>query len=310
MTHAELDAAIAAKDAEKAATLLAALTAAGDNPRDAKQCSDLINLLAFYRKNSQAHGAYLQGKAALGAPALIGAGLSLNALLYACCREAALLEAALALWEEMATLEVKPAREPAGKLILAAVAAKKYEEAFGVFLGAIDAGLQPATPVCVALVRTAATLPRLAQSAYAVHLSIKASGAALPAEALAQLLSACVEAGTHEQCHALYKEFFPSAAGAARATPPPPPSALLRLALRLASTSSAAAASAAAVLRQVRADTPAECAGETARAAYEATFGALAKSALSKSNPSLAASAHAVLTQMRELQVRDRGLHK
>ena len=80
------------------------------------------------------------------------AGLSLNGLLYACCREASMLSKAMEVWKPAASMSVKPDAQPTEKLLLANSTQHKHDEAFGVF-DAIDAGVQPRAAACTALVR-------------------------------------------------------------------------------------------------------------------------------------------------------------
>ena len=200
----QLAAALQAKDAEAAA---AAFEAMRGSPLDARTTASACNLFARFRKNLLAWEAFDAGRSAHGVGKLIGQGLSLNALLYACCREAsttgALLPEAMATWRMMPQHDVKPDGEPAEKLLLANLTKHKYDDAFGVFLGAIDAELQPSASACGALVRTCAVVPRLAQSAYAVQLSMKAAGHPLPATLLGVLMKASLSHGTAEQCLAV-----------------------------------------------------------------------------------------------------------
>lgn len=138
-----LDAALAARDADATAAALAPLDAGTLDPR---RLATAINLLAQMRHNRAAHRTYESGAASHGVEALVQAGFSLNGLIYACCRESAMLPLAMALWELLGKHNVPPEAVPAEKLVLANLAVDKHDDAFSVFLGALDAGIQ----VCIA----------------------------------------------------------------------------------------------------------------------------------------------------------------
>ena len=87
-----LDAALAARDADATAAALAPLDAGTLDPR---RLATAINLLAQMRHNRAAHRTYESGAASHGVEALVQAGFSLNGLIYACCRESAMLPLAL-----------------------------------------------------------------------------------------------------------------------------------------------------------------------------------------------------------------------
>ena len=281
--------AVAAKDADAAALAFAELDG---QPLDAHMLSGVCNLFARTRKNQQAWDAFSRGRDSHGIPKLISAGLSLNALLYACCREPAMGDQAMGLWSLMAESGVAPEQEPAEKLLLSALSRHKYDDAFGVFLGAIDAGLQPSAPACTALVRTSVVMPRLAQSAYAVQLTMKAAGMELASEVLASLMRACVTSGTVEQCLALQVDL--DARGE-----PLDVSRTSKLIVKMAEASPALASKGAEMLRELKAK--AGDAGGTAvgsAKAYESVISALGRAALSRTNPAMCLAAHAVLNDM------------
>ena len=116
-----------------------------------------------------------------------------------------MLDKALEVWADLQAAGEAVEAEPVGKLILACLAKSKYDDAFGAFLAAIDGGKQPAAPVCTALVRVCAVAPRLAQSCYAVFLSMGGAGMALPPPAALGLLRALLKTGTAEQAQAVYE---------------------------------------------------------------------------------------------------------
>ena len=68
-----------------------------------------------------------------------GAGLNFNAVLYACCRDPAMCEKALRVWDDMAEQGVPPELEPMSKLMLSCLARGRFDDSFRIFLAAIDA---------------------------------------------------------------------------------------------------------------------------------------------------------------------------
>ena len=201
--------ALASKDADAAAKAYETLS---DQKLDARTYAKTSDLMARSRKNQLAWDAFEAGRTHHGVPTLLKSGLNFNALLYACCREKEMLEKAMAVWELMTEHEVKPDAEPAEKLLLANLAKGKYDDAFSTFLGCVDAGIQPAQPACTALVKTSAVVPRLAQMAFAVQLTMKTAGMEMPNDLLISLQKACMSTGTADQCLALQADL--DAAGA------------------------------------------------------------------------------------------------
>ena len=199
-----LAAAVTARDADEAARIFMEQHQASAINADARVLSALSTLCAKNRHNEAAHLAYAHGKEAFGPRALRGAGLNFNALLYACCRDQAMLDKALAVWEDMKEQAVPGENEPLGKLMLSCLARSRYDDAFAVFLDAIDAGLQPGAQVCAALLRTCGVAPRLAQAAYAVFVSMRGAGLEAPAEVLLTLLRGCTKKGTLEQAFEVF----------------------------------------------------------------------------------------------------------
>ena len=132
--------ALASRDVDAA---VAAFEALRGQRLDARTTAQSCDLFARNRRNRHAWEAFEAGGDAHGVPKLIAAGLSLNALLYACCREPSMLDKAMTTWGLLTEHGVKPDAEPAEKLLLANLAQHKYDDAFAVFLGAIDAELQP-----------------------------------------------------------------------------------------------------------------------------------------------------------------------
>eukprot|EP00965_Chrysotila_dentata_P201703 6180706-Pleurochrysis_carterae.AAC.1 len=159
----------------------------------------MCNACALHKRNDTAARLYADGKAAHGIPALLEAGLNLNALLYACCREPRMLKQAMDVWNDIKVSRVIPDTEPMQKLILSCLGNSKFDHAFNIFLAAIEAGLQPSERVCGALVRTASVQPRLAQLAYGVFLSVRGAGMRLPPKELLGLARACAKQGTLDQ---------------------------------------------------------------------------------------------------------------
>ena len=153
-------AAIKSRDAEAIASAFAGV-ASLTPPPDARALALGCNVCWHHRKNEVAHEIYALGKRAHGVAAMRAGGLFLNQLLYACCREASMLDKALEVWADLQAAGEAVEAEPVGKLILACLAKSKYDDAFGAFLAAIDGGKQPAAPVCTALVRVCAVAPRL-----------------------------------------------------------------------------------------------------------------------------------------------------
>ena len=109
-----------------------------------------VTLVAILRQNRLhvAHEIYALGKRAHGVAAMRAGGLFLNQLLYACCREASMLDKALEVWADLQAAGEAVEAEPVGKLILACLAKSKYDDAFGAFLAAIVAAVVLA-PRCV-----------------------------------------------------------------------------------------------------------------------------------------------------------------
>ena len=140
-TAAALVSALKAKNVDEALRAFADVKAASLTP-DAASIARLVNLFALNRKNEQACEAYALGVSAHGAQALVGCNLNMNALVYACCREPAkLLGQAMGVWATMADVGAVPDTEPTNRLILANVAQSAFNEAFMVFLGALDANV-------------------------------------------------------------------------------------------------------------------------------------------------------------------------
>ena len=225
---------------------------------DPRALAALCNLCALNRKNEQAHSAFSLGCSTHGAQALVGAGLNLNALLYACCRDPSkMLTQAMGIWGAMSELGVKLDTEPANKLILANITQGEHEAAFGAFLGAIDSGVQPSESVCAALIRTCGADARHAQSAFAVWMVMQNGGMLLPPELATVLATACLSDGTLDQAIAVYDSIQRGA------TQPPDVVLTSALAAQCASATPAQPARGAALLRSLRAaglkPTPAAC---------------------------------------------------
>ena len=290
-----LAAALAAKDVDAAVTAFASLAG---QPLDARTLAITCDLMARNRRNQQAWDAFEIGRTAHGVPKLIASGLSLNALMYACCRESSMLDKAMSVWELIGESSVKPDAEPAEKLLLANLSKFKYDDAFGVFLGMIDAGLQPSLPASTALVKTCGVMPRLAQSAYAVQMSMRAGGMDVSTELLAILLKACLANGTCEQSLALAEEL--EALGS-----PADANRISRLAIKCTEDKSNHAAKGAELLSKLRASATASASGGGAGGlgvgsaqAYEAVLAALTRSALQRTNPVTTQAAHGVLAEL------------
>ena len=292
-----LDSALAARDAEATVTALASLDAGRLDPR---RLATVVNLLAQMRHNVAAHSAYEAGCAKHGVAALVGAGLSLNGLIYACCREPSMVPRAMALWALLSECGVAPDAVPTEKLLSANLSQRMYDEAFDVFLGALEGGLKLGAAVCTALIRSSFGEPRLAQMAYAVYLSMKApagdsgggggggGGASLGVDDLVQLQRACLAEGTLEQCLNLEHELRALGHQATSADR----SALV---VKLAAEPSAAMTSRATALFtatiQREGHTPSE-------AAYGAILALTSRAALSRANVDAVGAAHALLTQI------------
>jgi hypothetical protein len=294
MTEA-LRKAVQAKDADGAASAYASLDTS--DPVDLKLLCAACNLMAFHRHNAAAFSAFERGLSVApgddGARALVAAGLSLNALLYATCRDPAMLESARRVWATMTSVGAKPELEPLEKFIGSCLKRKSHDEAFAVFLAAIDAGLSPSPRTSVALIRTCAAEPRLAQMSYAVFSTLSGSGAPVPPAAAAELATACLRHGTLEQALEAY-------AAAAAATPADPKiaSALPGLACALAEACAGAGtgsslAKGTELLREARR------AGHPAPSAvYEALIRAQCRASLARSRPAPARAAEALLGEM------------
>ena len=82
-------------------------------------------------------------------------------VLYACCRDPAMCEKALRVWDDMAEQGVPPELEPMSKLMLSCLARGRFEDGFRIFLAAIDANLQPGAQVCCALLRNCSLVRNL-----------------------------------------------------------------------------------------------------------------------------------------------------
>ena len=290
----KLASAIAAKDADAATVAFAELEG---QPMDARMCAGACNMFARNRKNQQAWDAFERGRSAHGMPKLIGAGLSLNALCYACCRETSMADKAMEVWALLAEHGVPPEAEPTEKLLLMNLSRHRYDDAFGVFLGAIDAQLQPSAAACTALVRTAAVVPKHAQSAFAVMMTMKGAQMTVPSELLALLMRACLSCGTVDQCLELQAELD------ARDDAPPDHQRNCRVVIKMAEASSQMATKAAEVLKNMKAKAEA-AEGDDASAqpgnakAYEAVLLALSRAAMARTNPAACIAAHAVLEDM------------
>ncbi|EOD38722.1 hypothetical protein EMIHUDRAFT_260663, partial [Emiliania huxleyi CCMP1516] len=127
------------------------------------------NLLSLHRHNTAAYSAFERGLALADGPAaLVKAGLNFNALLYACCREPSMLPSARTAWRVLGEAGVAPELPPLEKYIGSLLESQSYDDAFGVFLTAIDASLSPSLKTSAALVGCCAAEPRLAQMSFAV----------------------------------------------------------------------------------------------------------------------------------------------
>ena len=75
---------------------------------DPRHIVSLCNLCSLNRKNEQAYIVYDLGCSRYGVQALVAAGLNMNALLYACCREPdKMLPQAMQVWSSMSDLGLK-----------------------------------------------------------------------------------------------------------------------------------------------------------------------------------------------------------
>jgi len=166
------------------------------------------NLLSLHRHNTAAYSAFERGLALADGPAaLVKAGLNFNALLYACCREPSMLPSARTAWRVLGEAGVAPELPPLEKYIGSLLESQSYDDAFGVFLTAIDASLSPSLKTSAALVGCCAAEPRLAQMSFAVFSTVKAAGGQLPPELARGLARACLREGTLEQAEAPPRHF-------------------------------------------------------------------------------------------------------
>ena len=120
-SHHRMDAftaAIKSRDAESIASAFAGV-ASLTPPPDARALALGCNVCSHHRKNEVAHELYALGKRAHGVAAMRAGGLFLNQLLYACCREASMLDKALEVWADLQAAGEAVEAEPVGKLILA-----------------------------------------------------------------------------------------------------------------------------------------------------------------------------------------------
>ena len=288
---AVLDAALTARDADRVAAVMSAMPADAP-PLDPRRAACVANLCAQMRHNALAWTTFEKGQTAHGVSSLVASGLSLNGLLYACCREPSMLAHAMSVWALLAKCKVKPDGQPTEKLVLANISQHNYEAAFGVFLDAIDANLQLGAAACTALVRTCAAVPALAQSAYAVHMTMKEAGMALSAEVLGVLQGACLEEGTLEQCLTLQAELD-------RQGVPADTGRLNKMAAKVANEApSGHLPKATALLTKLHA-----LGGATAISAeaYGAVFAAQCRAALARSSPAAVEAAHRLLEEMSTL---------
>ncbi len=213
-----LAAALKAKKVDDAVRLWAEMQTSGTIEADARTLAALATLAACNRHNETAWTAYSHGKSVEGLRTMRGAGINFNAVLYACCRDPAMCEKALSVWDDMAAEGVAPELEPLNKLMLSCLARGRYDDGFRIFLAAMDANLQPPPPVCLALLRTCGVAPRLATMAYAVFVTMKGASAELPQDALLTLLRGCVKTGTLEQVGAARGDGMRAAASRSRPT--------------------------------------------------------------------------------------------
>lgn len=293
----ELRKAVQAKDADGAASAYASLDAS--EPVDLKLLCAACNLMAFHRHNTAAFSAFERSLSVApgddGGGALVAAGLNLNALLYATCRDPAMLESARRVWDVLTSVGAKPELEPLEKLIGSCLKRRSHDEAFSVFLAAIDAGLTPSPRACLGLIRTCAAEPRLAQMSYAVFSTLKGSGAAVPPAVAAELATACLCHGTLEQAAEAY-----AAAAAAPADPKVAPR-LPEIACQLAEACATAGtvsslAQGGELLRGLR-----QAGHAGSPAAYEALIRAQCRAALARSRPAPARAAESLLAEMVEV---------
>lgn len=285
---ADLQAALSARNVEDAVRIFTEMQAAGAIDADTRALAALATLAARNRHNDTAWAAYEHGKSSAGTREMRGAGLNFNAVLYACCRDPAMCEKALSVWDDMAEQGVPPELEPMSKLMLSCLARGRFDDGFRIFLAAIDANVQPGAQVCCALLRTCGVAPRLATMAYAVFVTMKNAGSEVPADVALTLLRGCLKTGTLEQAFDVYD----TAAGVVReGAPPPSADAASELALRCAQE--AQPARGAALLKGLAAR-----GARASAAAYGALVGSYCRLSLARSNPSHAAAAHALVEEM------------
>ena len=285
---ADLQAALSARNVEDAVRIFTEMQAAGAIDADTRALAALATLAARNRHNDTAWAAYEHGKSSAGTREMRGAGLNFNAVLYACCRDPAMCEKALSVWDDMAEQGVPPELEPMSKLMLSCLARGRFDDGFRIFLAAIDANVQPGAQVCCALLRTCGVAPRLATMAYAVFVTMKNAGSEVPADVALTLLRGCLKTGTLEQAFDVYD----TAAGVVReGAPPPSADAASELALRCAQE--AQPARGAALLKGLTAR-----GARASAAAYGALVGSYCRLSLARSNPSHAAAAHALVEEM------------
>ena len=201
MALAELHAALTAKKVDDAVRIFSEMQAAGAIDADTRALAALATLAARNRHNETAWAAYAHGKSSAGTREMRGAGLNFNAVLYACCRDPAMCEKALSVWDDMAEQGVPPELEPISKLMLSCLARGRFDDGFRIFLAAIDANLQPGAQVCCALLRTCGVAPRLATMAYAVFVTMKSAGSSEVRSALhARRVLCALQCAPRAQC--------------------------------------------------------------------------------------------------------------
>ena len=186
----KLASAIAAKDADTATVALPSSRRGG--------CTHVCWRMQHVRaeRRISRRGTHSSGRFGTRHAELIGAGLSLNALCYACCRETSMADKAMEVWALLAEHGVPPEAEPTEKLLLMNLSRHRYDDAFGVFLGAIDAQLQPSAAACTALVRTLRSCRRASRCRDDDDEGRADDGA----EQAALLMRACLSCGTVDQC--------------------------------------------------------------------------------------------------------------
>ena len=93
----------------------------------------------------------------------------------------------MATWRQMRAIFVPVGQDVLEGLLTRCIACEDYESAFGLFLLALESGLQPQPAVCLPLLRACVKSTEWALSAFAVLTSLRCAGACVERQVYMEL---------------------------------------------------------------------------------------------------------------------------